>query len=269
MSILIPLILIIIIVGCVVFYLLNPTSSLIPQFIQNIIHPYSSSSSPVSSSSPSILYTFNLLGKTDLTQAAKSFANTDTTWIWVWETNLSCVTTRADDDGDGSVIVNSCKIDDILKYYVGHDSNYTATHLNLNGMIYSINDKYLVNSYNKQITNLDSYPRVSRGTILEYGTLIETSGFTVHALTLDNSPKSNYFTIANGLPISTWNVPNPKGQYIKCDGLGSSYLFLVFSVGDYNWYGYFVNSNDNSRCDSPFPPSGHTLIGKFFIGTFS
>jgi len=190
--------------------------------------------------------------------------------MWVWATNqtLSCVTTPV---GDIEIpgIVNSCNIDDILKYYVGHDSNYTATHLNLNGMIYSINDKYLVTSYNKQISNVVFYPRLTRGTILEYGTLNETSGFNVNALNLNNSPQSNYFSIGNGNPISTWSVPNPQGQYIKCDGLGSAYLFFVYSVGLYNWYGYFVNSNDNSRCDSPFPPSGYTPIGKFFIGTFS
>ena len=51
MSDLIPLVLIILVIGCVVFYLSNPTSSLIPQFIQNIIHPSSSSSSPVPTSS--------------------------------------------------------------------------------------------------------------------------------------------------------------------------------------------------------------------------
>ena len=214
-------------------------------------------------------YSFYKLGEISL--------GNDRHW-WFINQNLSCST----QDGKSH---NVCDLTDII--------NRGATHLYLNSdnRIYSIRDAHLVNSQNST-TYSNGNPvtaSTSSGSSFVYGLYttsppspipppqpIVSSGYLFRAITnglnlnvpgikLDN----NLLKISNGRPISTWNVPNPTGLYIKSDAFYPyNYLFYIFKVAPstgYTWNGYFVDSNKNPVA-TPF--KGNINLGTFSIGTF-
>jgi hypothetical protein len=69
--------------------------------------------------------------------------------------------------------------------------------------------------------------------------------------------------MANGQPLSTWNVPNlTTTAYVR---LNNQHIMKVRNIAYYNLYGYFVDSSGN-QISAPFTTT--TSFPSFEIGNF-